>query len=203
VNLRSFAIAVVLAIPAAAQSPAPAAAPAPAGAAQKVAVIQFQEAVLTTQEGQQAAAALKSKFDARKTALDKRQAELELMQDKLKKGGAGMSQEALAKMQSDFTAGSRTFKRDADDLNADVQEEEGKIMQSMASKMGTLIQKYANANGFSVVLDVSSQQTPVLWAAQSANITAEIVKQYDAAFPVKKAAAAAPAAPAPKAQASR
>jgi outer membrane protein len=200
VKLHSFAIAVLLALPAAAQSPAPAAAaPAPASAAHNVAVIQFQEAVLSTQ---QAAAALKTKFDARKTALDKRQAELESMQEKLQKGGAGMSHEALTKMQSDFTAGSRTFKRDADDLNAEVQEEEGKIMQSMASKMGTLIQKYATTKGFSVVLDVSSQQTPVLYAAQSANITADIVKEYDAAYPVKKAAAAAPAA-APKAQASR
>jgi outer membrane protein len=197
VNLHSFGIAVLLVLPMAAQT---APTPAPAGAPHNIAVIQFQEAVLSTQEGQQATAALKSKFDPRKTALEKRQAELEAMQEKLQKGGAGMSRDALNKMQSDFTAGSRTFKRDADDLNAEVQEEEGKVMQSMASKMGDIIQKYASANGFGVVLDVSSQQTPVLWAAQSANITAEIVKQYDAAHPVKKAAAAA--AP-PKTQASR
>lgn len=189
-NLRLFGIALLMAIPAAAQtSPAPAPAPAPA----KVAVIQFQEAVLSTQEGQQATATLKTRFDPRKAALEKRQADLEAIQDKLQKGSATLTPEARAKMQSDLAAGNRRLTRDADDLNAEVQEEEGKIMQSMSAKMGDLIQKYANANGFSVVLDVSSQQTPVLWAAQSANITADIVKQYDAANPVKKASAAAPA----------
>jgi outer membrane protein len=202
VNLHSFTIAILLAVPAAAQTPAAGTPPAPAGAAHKVAVIQFQEAVLTTQEGQQTSAALKAKFDPRKLALEKRQNELQALQDKIQKGGATVSREALSKMQNDLAIGGRNLKHDADDLNSEVQEEEGKAMQSMASKMGDLIQKYANANGFSVVLDVSSQQTPVLWAAQSANITADIVKQYDAAYPVKKAAAAAPA-PAPKAQASR
>ena len=194
-NLRSFGIAVLMAIPAAAQT-APAAAPAsaaaaaaPASAPVKVAVIQFQEAVLSTQEGQQAAAALKGKFDPRKAALEKRQADLQALQDKLRKGGATMTPDARAKMQNDLAAGGKALTRDADDLNAEVQEEEGKIMQAMAAKMGDIIQKYATGNGFSVVLDVSGQQTPVLWAAQSANITAEIVKQYDGAHPVKKAAA--------------
>jgi outer membrane protein len=196
--LYSIGIAVLLAIPALAQtSPAPA--PAPGGAASHVAVLQFQEAVLSTQEGQQATAALKTKFDPRKAALERRQAELEALQQKIQKGGAGLTRETLAKMQTDLTAGGRNLNRDADDLNAEVQEEEGKIMQSMASKMGAVIQKYASDHGFSVVLDVSSQQTPVLWAAQSANITAEIVKQYDAANPVKKAEVAAP----PKNQSSQ
>jgi outer membrane protein len=189
VNLRSIAIAVLLGLPAAAQT-TPAPAPAPSGAAQGVAIISFQDAVLSTQEGQQAQAALKTKFDPRKAALEKRRTELETLQEKVQKSGATMTREALTKAQNDLTAGGRTLNRDADDLNNDVQEEEGKIMQGMASKMGAIIQKYANANNFSVVLDVSSQQTPVLWAAQSANITAEIVKQYDAAYPVKKAAAA-------------
>ena len=118
-----------------------------------------------------------------------RQADLQALQDKLRKGGATMTPDARAKMQNDLAAGGKALTRDADDLNAEVQEEEGKIMQAMAAKMGDIIQKYATGNGFSVVLDVSGQQTPVLWAAQSANITAEIVKQYDGAHPVKKAAA--------------
>jgi outer membrane protein len=200
VKLHLFGITALLTLPLAAQTAPASPAPAPAGGASRVAIIQFQEAVLTTQEGQEASAALKAKFDPRKAALEKRQADLQSMQDKLQRGGTTMTAEARNKMQADLTAGGRNLNRDADDLNAEVQEEEGKIMQSMAAKMGEVIQKYAGANGYSVVLDVSSQQTPVLWAAQSANITADIVKQYDAAHPAKKAAAAAPA---PKTQASR
>jgi outer membrane protein len=159
---------------------------APAAAPVKVAVIQFQAAVIATQEGQQVVAAMKTKYEPRKQQLDKRQADLTAMQQKLQAGGATMTQAAKAKLQSDLTTGGRALNHDIEDLNNEAQEDENKAMQSMASKMGSIIKDYATKNGFVVVLDSSGQTTPVLWAAQSANITAEIVKLYDAAHPVKK-----------------
>ncbi|HEY6253475.1 MAG TPA: OmpH family outer membrane protein, partial [Candidatus Angelobacter sp.] len=47
-------------------------------------------------------------------------------------------------------------------------------------------------NNFSVILDVSNPQTPVLWASQGTNITKELVDAYNAAAPI----AAPPAKPA-------
>jgi outer membrane protein len=70
-----------------------------------------------------------------------------------------------------------------------------------------VLDKYAKDNGFGVILDVSSQQTPVLWASNATDITGEIVKLYDAAAGTPAAPAAAkpanavprtPAAPAGK-----
>ena len=191
-NLYSFGIAALIALPLAAQTATAPAVPAAANAGFKVAVIQFQDAVLATQEGQQATASLKARFDPRKAALEKKQADLTALQERLQKGAATMSHEAQAKVQTDLANGNRVLNRDVTDLNAEVQEEEDSLMQSIAPKIGDVIQKYALTHGFSVVLDVSSQQTPVLWAAPAANITADIVKDYDAAHPVKKAAAAPP-----------
>ncbi len=191
-KFRSLIIAALLVLPAAAAENAPS---PTATAPTRVAVIRFQDAVLTTQEGRQAAAALKAKFDPRKAQLEKRQADLKALQQKLQSGAATMTPEARTKLQDDLASGSRTLQRDADDLNNDVQQEEGRIMGQMASKMSQVIQKYATSNGFTMVLDVSSQQTPVLWAAAAANISADIVKAYDAAYPAGSAAAAkAPAA---------
>jgi len=42
-------------------------------------------------------------------------------------------------------------------------------MQDLGQKMMDVIIKYATQNGYSMVLDVSSQQTPVLWADPSAD----------------------------------
>jgi outer membrane protein len=61
-----------------------------------------------------------------------------------------------------------------------------------------VIIKHATQNGFAMVLDVSNQQTPVLWADPSADITTEVIKLYDAAHPAAGAAPTAPAASAPK-----
>jgi len=46
-----------------------------------------------------------------------------------------------------------------------------------------------------VILDVSNPQTPVLWRATAADVTADIIALYDKANPAS-GGAAAPAAPA-------
>jgi len=167
-----------------------------AAAPGKVAVIQFQAAVLSTQEGQQAQAALKTKFDPRKNQLEKRQADLQAIDEKLKKGGATFGADVRGKLEKDLAAGTRSLNNDAEDLNNDVQEEQNKVMQGMASRMGDIIKDYATKNGYSIVIDVSSQQSSVLWASPAVNITEAIVKLYDQANPVKGGTASASPAPA-------
>lgn len=186
-NLRSLLLPLAVAAPLMAQT-------APA----KVAIIQFQGAVLATQEGQKAQAAMKAKFDSRKTALEKRQADLRGIEDKLQKGGATLGADVRARMEKELASGTRSLNNDAEDLNSDVQEEENKVLQGMAQKMGNIIRDYATKNGYSVVIDVSSQQSAVLWAAPSVNITEAVVKLYDAANPLTPGgAASAPPAAAP------
>ncbi len=192
--------------------PAPTKPAVPAGGSQ-IAIIAFQSAVLATQEGQQAQNAMKAKFDPRKAQLEKRQADLQAMQDRLQKGGATLTPDVRAKLQNDFDSGSRALNNAAEDLNNDVQEEEGKVLQGMATKMGDIIKNYAVKNGYTIVLDVSSQQTPVLWATPAVNITDDIIKLYDQAHPLSGAAPApadakpqapsAPAASAPKPPATK
>jgi outer membrane protein len=185
VNLRSLLIPLALTAPVLAQT-----------AANRVAIIQFQAAVLSTQEGQQAQAALKTRFDPKKNELEKQQADLKAMQDKLSKGGATLAADVRARMEKDIASGTRSLNNAAEDLNSDVQEEENKLLQGMATKMGEIIRDYATKNGYSIVIDVSSQQSAVLWADPSANITEAIVKLYDAAHPIKGAAPAASKPPA-------
>lgn len=187
-NVRSILILLAFAVPGMAQ--------APAGAAPtKVAIIQFQAAVLATQEGQAAQAALKTKYDPRKAQLEKRQADLQAIQDKLQKGGTTLAPDARAKLEADLASGSRSLKNDAEDLNSDAEQDQNKLLQALANRMGEIVKDHATNNGFSVVLDVGSQQSAVLWAAPHVNITETIVKLYDAQHPLKAGDAAKPAAP--------
>jgi outer membrane protein len=185
VILRSLLIPLALAAPVLAQT-----------APSKVAIIQFQAAVLSTQEGQQAQAALKTKFDPKKNDLEKRQADLRSMQDKLDKGGATLAADVRSRLEKDIASGTRSLNNAAEDLNSDVQEEENKLLQGMATRMGDIIKDYATKNGYAMVLDVSSQQSSVLWASPAVNITEAIVKLYDAAHPIK-GGTGAPAAASP------
>lgn len=194
--------------PAQAPAPAPGAPPAaarpavPAVPATKIAVINVQQAIVNTQEGQKAAGELQTKFNPRKSALEKRQSDITMLQDQLKKGGATMADAAKEKIMRDIDTNTKALNRDADDLNSDVEQEQNKLMQDLGGKLMAILDQYAAQNGYAVVLDVSNQQSnPVFWADSSTIITADIVKLYDQAHPAAVAArpAGQPAAPRPAA----
>jgi outer membrane protein len=170
----------------------------PGPAATKIAIINIQSAILNTKDGQKAAA-----DNPRKTELDKKRTEIDAIQEQLRKGAATMSDEAKERLQKEIDAGTKELNRKGQDMNDDLEQEQGRIMQDLGAKMMKIVEEYAAQNGYAVVLDVSNPQTDVLWAAASTNITPDIVRLYDQAHPNAAApappAAAKPAAPAPPA----
>jgi outer membrane protein len=202
----SCALVLGMAITAAGQA-APAAAPAPTPAATagptptRVGIINITAAILQTKDGQKAAAELKIKFDPKKSALEKRQQDIQALQDQLRKGAATMSDDAKARMERDIATNDRSLKNDADDLNTEVDQDQQKLMQEIWGKMNPIINQYATQNGYAVVLDVSNQQGGVIFGAADINITPDIIKLYDQAHPGTAAAAPA-AAPKPAAPAA-
>lgn len=164
----------------------------------KVGVIQVQEAILSTKDGQKAANELQGKFAPRKAELEKKQGDITALQDQLKRGSATMSDDAKNKLVRDIDSKTTALKRDSEDFDADVQEEEGKLMQGLGQKVMKVVDKYAVDNGFAVIFDVSNPQTPVLWRATATDITADIIALYDKANPASGTVApsARPAAPA-------
>jgi outer membrane protein len=165
----------------------------------KVAIIHVQNTILQTKDGQKAASDLQGRFAPKKAELDKKQADIAALQDTLRKGSATMSEEAKAKLMRDIDANNKVLQRDTEDAQADLDQEQGKIMQELGNKVMAVLEKFATANGYSLVLDVSNPQTPVLWASQTIDITSDIVKLYDQANPGTAAPAAKPAAGTPAA----
>jgi outer membrane protein len=165
----------------------------------KVAIIYVQQAIIGTKEGSAATAVLQTKYQPRKDDFDKRQRDIQSVSDQLKKGSATMSDDAKQKLERDIDSKTKSLQRDTQETSDDYEQEMGKIFQELGNKMLQIIEQYSYQNGYAVVLDVSNQQTPVIWAAPSTNITADIVKLYDQAHPATGAPAAArPPAAAPK-----
>ena len=210
-KLRSFrlnqtvlcsALVLGLAGLAAAQTPAPAAKPA-GPAPTRIAVINITQAIANTKDGKKATAELQTRFGPRRSALEKRQTDIQAMTEQVRRGGATMSEDAKAKMQRDIDSNTKSLQRDAQDLNDDADQEQSKIINEIGGKMMQVVDQYATQNGFAVVLDVSNQQTPVIWASASTEITGEIVQLYDQAHPGTEPAAKPPDAAAPKPPAAR
>ena len=98
---------------------------------------------------------------------------------------------------------SRRLQRGNDDFNEELNAAQGEIVDGIGRKMLEVLDRYSRENGFTAVLDTSAQGSPVVYGSSNSDITQDIVRLYDQAYPVKAAGApaapkaAAPAAPAP------
>ena len=57
--------------------------------------------------------------------------------------------------------------------------EQQRLLQSLGQRMIAVIEKYAKDNGYSIVIDVSNPNTPVLYASSAIDITQDIISLYD------------------------
>jgi outer membrane protein len=172
----------------------------------KVGVIQVQSALIATKDGQKAAKELEERMAPRKKELDGKQSEIRELQERLQKGGNTLSESAKEDLTRNIDAKTKSFNRQVEDAQAELETQQRQVLNSLGQKMMQVIDKYAQANGFSIILDVSTQNTPVLYASNTVDVTKEIIDLYDktnfsasaAPAPAPAPAAKPAAAPAPK-----
>jgi outer membrane protein len=168
-----------------------AAAPAPT----KVGIIQIQAALLQTKDGQKAAAEMDAKFAPKKQELDKKNAELQQLQNQYRQGQNTMSEDAKTKLARDIDQRTKLLQRDVDDAQAEYEQEQSKVLGALSEKMRKVLDKYALDHGYAVILDISSQQTPIVYFSNTIDVTADIIQAYDKTYAAAAAPASAPAAP--------
>ena len=171
---------------------------APAGAATtgKTGVINIRQAIATTAEGKQASAELQSQFAARQNELEGLNKQINDVRQRLETGTGKISQEEQVRLQRQGESMARQLQRKQDEYQEDVNAAQADVFDRIGRKMVDVLDRYARENGIVVVLDSSAQNTPVLFVSPNIDITQDIVRLFDNAYPVKGGAAAAPARPA-------
>ena len=202
VNLRSIGIFAALALFCLAPIRGVRAQGAAAAPGAKIAVMNVRNAIVATAEGKQAQAQLQSQFAPKQNELQNLQKQIEDLQRKMSEGARTLSDDEKAKMQREGELLSRRLQRGNDDLNEELNAAQGEIVDGIGRKMLEVLDRYSRENGFTVGLDTSAQGSPVVYGSSQSDITAEIVKLYDQAYPIKGAAAAPAAAPKPAAPAA-
>ncbi len=194
--LAVAALASTFAVGAVAQTNQPPSAPSPASAteapptgATKIAVIAFQQAVASTNEGRQALAKVQQKFQPKQAELKGLSDQIDTLKKQLQAGGSTLSQDARATQLRTIDDKEKSLQRQAQDAQSDYQQAISEAFQGLAQKFFTVMQDYAQTNGYGLVLDSGSQQTPIVWARQGADISAAVVREYN-----QKSGVAAPAA---------
>jgi outer membrane protein len=184
---------------------AQAAVPAPTtGAGTKIGIINVEEAIVSSNEGQRDFAAMMAKYKAPNDQLQAMSKELEDLRNQLKTQSGVLSDEKKSEIAGSIQEKEKNAQRFYDDNQARVQKEQGEIANRIGQKLLKVIDTYAKNNGYGLILDVSAPQSPVLWANAQGGvvITKEIVDAYNAQSGVpaqpKPAGAAAGAGAAPR-----
>ena len=170
----------------------------PAPSVMKVGVINIQAAIAGTAEGKQSAAELQSQFAPRTTELQNLQKQGQDLSARLQNGQTTLNDEEKARLQRQLDQLNRTFQRKQQEFQEDTNEAQQDVVNRIGRKMIDVLDKYSKENSYSVILDESSQQTPVIYASNQVDVTQEIIRLYDQAYPVKTATTSSPSSSSPK-----
>jgi outer membrane protein len=177
---------------------APAAAAAPV---KTVGIINLRGAIGSTAEGKQASAELQSQFAPRSTEIDALTKQISDLQQKLQAGTGKLSQEEETRLTAEGQRLTQRLDRRRNDFQEDATAAQQEVLERIGRKMVDVLDRYARENGFSVVLDTSGQNSPILYASNQVDVTQDIIRLYDQQYPVKTGAAppatAKPATPKP------
>jgi outer membrane protein len=149
----------------------------------KVAVIYFQGAIVGTKDGQKASADLDAKAAPRRKEFEQKQNEVNALQDQLTKGQNTLSEAAKNELYRNIESKKKLLQRELEDAKEEFDGEQNKLIQQIAQKMTAVIERYSRDHGFSLVVDVSNPQSPVLYASPTVDITKDIIELYDQAAP--------------------
>jgi outer membrane protein len=178
-----------------------AAAAAPASsAAGKIAVINVRQAIVTTSEGKQASAELQSQFAARQAELENLNKQITDLRQRLAAGQATLSQDEQARLTRQGELLARQLQRKQDEYQEDVNASQGDVIDKIGRKMIDVLDRYARENGYAVIMDSSAQNTPILYASNQIDVTQDIIRLYDQAYPLKAGSTTPKPAPRPAPQ---
>lgn len=182
-------------------TPATTTAPVPG----KVGTINIQDAIFGSNEGQRDMQALQKKYEPKQAELKNSNDELEGLKKQLSTQQDKLNEDALATLRKQIESKQKTFDRSVQDAQEEIGNQQQDIASRILQKMAPLVVKYAQENGYTMIVDTSKPwpQSPVLWWNPDAvDITKNVVEAYNvqsgvAAPAAGGAGATKPAAPRP------
>lgn len=169
----------------------------------KVGAINIEGAIFGSNEGQKEVQALQKKFEPKQAELKQQNDELESLKKQLNTQGDKLNEEAAANLKKQIEGKQKSFDRSVQDAQEEFGSQQQDIAGKILQKMAPMIVKYAQENGFGMIVDTSKPwpQSPILVAGEGVDITKAVVDLYNTqsgvAAPTTPAGATRPAAPRP------
>lgn len=158
----------------------------------KVGAINIEGAIFGSNEGQKEIQSLQKKFEPKQAELKQQNDELDQLKKQLNTQQEKLNEEALANLKKQIETKQKSFDRSMQDAQEEFGSQQQDIAGKILQKMAPVIMKYAQENGFGMIVDTSKPwpQSPILVAGEGVDITKPVVDLYNT-----QSGVAAPAAP--------
>jgi len=182
-----------------ASSPAATAPTVTGGTGTKVGSINIEQAIFGTNEGRRDFEALSKKLEPKQNELKGQNDELEALKKQMTTQQDKLNEDALNTLKKQIESKQKVFDRSVQDAQEEAGNQQNDIAQRILQKMAPMIVKYAQDNGFGMIVDTTKPwpQSPVLWYGEAVDITKPVVEAYNAQSnvpaPTSTGAAAKPA----------
>ncbi len=164
----------------------------PAG--DNIATILMRTALLTTQDGKDAASRLRSKWTPEEAALAAKNKNLQAEREKLRAENRKplgpwpwpriSRRRERKRLAAAVNLTEKEVRREEDHDREYFQREQQFALNQLAERMKAVVDSYAKEHGYTVILDAESKESSVL--ASTTDITDEIIALYDLRYPPPK-----------------
>ncbi|HEY6764511.1 MAG TPA: OmpH family outer membrane protein [Candidatus Sulfotelmatobacter sp.] len=143
--------------------------------------INIEQAIFGTNEGRRDFETLSKKLEPKQNELKGQNDELEGLQKQLQTQGEKLNEDARATLVKQIETKKKSFDRSVQDAQEEAGNQQNEIAQRILQKMAPMIVKYAQDNGFGMIVDTTKPwpQSPVLWYGEAVDITKPIVEAYN------------------------
>jgi outer membrane protein len=146
----------------------------------KVAVVDMQQAVLSTTQVKKALADLEAKFKPRQAQLEQLRSEIDGIGQRLQ--GGRLPQQTADDLQVQVQRKQRDYQRLAQDAQEELEAERNDMFTRNGQRMREVVRKLAEERGFDLVVEAGG----TLFAKPALDITKDAIAAFDQAHPLPK-----------------
>jgi len=147
----------------------------------KIGLVDMERAIVQSAEGKKAEANFNAKFEQLRKDIEAKQKHIEDQQNKLKTQERLLDDAAKASITKDVEKSQTELTRAQDDAQKELDALRNELMRPIAQVAEAIADNYAQAHGFTLLIDYSSpQNTSIVFKDPQADLTDEIIRLIDA-----------------------
>jgi outer membrane protein len=143
----------------------------------KVAYVDLQKALQTVEAGKNAKSQLEKEVTAKRTSLEKQQADLQKEAEQFEKKAAILNDAAKASKQAELQKRFADFQRQAGEMQMDLQKRERELTKPLIDELRAIIEGMGKEKGFQLILE--KNEGAVLYAENGNDLTEQVISAFN------------------------